>query len=221
MPHLSTYHSQIYCDFREIEASAYRQIVRFYEKNEDAIKQLDFEEGFDLLVAYVNALFDIGAYYKHLIMVDVVIEISILKNIKKFNGGDVFYKMLFKKAASLYNTLEYDKADYILRELIKINPFDKDTVLFLKKCLRKKESRLIVKTRELSIFLFLLAALLISVEILFVRPFYKAHIGMVELSRTVIFGLGVVSLLIGVLFQRWAVEKEVNQFVADIRQQKI
>ena len=113
----STYHSRIFRDFKEIDAANHRRIIRFYEDKEEDIQRLDFEEYFQLIVAYVNALFEVGAYQKHLLMVDVVIEMTIVHNVERYKGEDIYEKMLFRKAASLYNIMEYAKAEYILREL--------------------------------------------------------------------------------------------------------
>ena len=77
----STYHSKEYRDFRAIEPGDWRGVVRFYEKNEAAIRGLDFEEYFELLLAYTDALSEIGAWQKHLLMADVVIEISVMENL--------------------------------------------------------------------------------------------------------------------------------------------
>ncbi len=216
----STYHSKIYRDFKEIDGANYRRIIRFYEEREDAIRQLDFNENFELLVAYVNALFEVGSYQRHLLMVDLIIEMAIVQNIRQYRGEDVYHKMLFRKAASLYNLMEYNKADYILRELIKMDPYDEDSIMFLKKCLRKKEPGFLNKAKAASIFLFLMAAFVISIEVLFVRPFYKMHVAPVEASRNAIFLLGCIFLLGGNLFHRFRVYREVNQFVEHIRRRK-
>ncbi len=216
----STYHSKIYRDFKEIEQTAYRQIIHFYEEKENDIRRLDFEESFEMLAAYVDALFEIGAYQKHLLMVDVVIESTIVHHDAVRRGDELFKNMLFKKAASLYNILEYNRADYILRELIKIDPHDADTVLFLKKCLRKKHPELVNNARATSIFLFLLTAFVICIEVLFIRPFYSIHTELVETSRISLFFLGCAFLVGGDLVHRWRVEREVNEFVGLIRQQK-
>ena len=216
----STYHSKIYRDFKEIDQTAYRQIIYFYEDKEDDIRRLDFDESFEMLAAYVDALFETGAYQKHLLMVDVVIESTIVHHDAIQHGEAVFKTMLFKKAASLYNILEYNRADYILRELIKIDPDDADTSMFLKKCLRKKHPQLVNNARAASIFLFLLTAFIICIEVLFIRPFYSIHTGLVETSRISLFFLGCAFLVGGDLLHRWRVEREVNEFVARIRQQK-
>ncbi len=215
-----TYHSKIFRDFKGIEPNDYREIIRFYEDKENEIRRLDFEEYFELLVAYVDSLFEIGAYSKHLLMVDLVIEHAIEYNIRRPGEDDLFQHMLFKKAASLYNTLELNQADYILRELIRIDPYDRVSILFLKKCLRKQQPDLVYNTRATAIFLFLLCAFVICIEVLFVRPFYSIHSGLIETSRNSIFIMGIGFLIGGDLLHRWLVDREINRFVADIKRQK-
>ncbi len=216
----STYHSKIYREFKAIEAAAYRQIIHFYEKQEDAIKKLDLEEYFELTTAYVNALFEVGAFHKHLSLVDHIIELAITHNIEFYKGEDIFLKMLFRKAASFYNLFEYDKAEYILREIIRINPWEKDAVLFLKKCMRSKQPRYVQYARAISIFLFLVAAMVIALEVLLVRPFFKSYIASVEETRFIIFGMGGIILISGDILHRLVVEHRVNDFVNSIRRQK-
>ncbi len=216
----STYHSRIFRDFREIDAANYRRIIRFYEDKEEDIKRLDFDEYFELITAYVNALFEVGAYQKHLLMVDVVVEMAIVNNVEMYKGEDIYQKMLFRKAASLYNIIEYAKAEYILRELIKIDPFNEDFILFLRKCLRKKEPGFLNKAKATSIFLFLLSAFIISLEVLFIRPFYKNHVDVVEASRTAIFLLGCTALVGGTLLHHWLVQRRVSRFVENTRNAK-
>lgn len=216
----STYQSKLFRDFKAIEVTAYRQIIHFYEKQESHILQLDFEEHFELQTAYVNALFEVGAYHRHLILVDMVIEMAITNNIEFYKGEDIFLKMLFRKAASLYNMLEYDKAEYILREIIRINPWDKDAAIFLKKCLRRQQPKFLQASRAISILLFLLAALVIAAEVLVIKPFYPMYAAAVEQSRFGLFGLGLVLLIGADLLHRAYVENRVNHFVNMTRRQK-
>lgn len=209
----STYHSKTYRDFMALDEKAYRDMIRFYEEREDDIKRLDFEEFFELLLAYTDALFEIGSYRKYLLLVDYVIECSFNNNIQFLGRKDVFYHLLFRKAASLYNTLSYQKADYILRELIRINPEREEVSQFLKKCLRKMNPAIIRHSRAAGILMFFLAALVICVEVLFIRPFVSEFTSPVELSRNLIFGFGCFLLLAGVLIHRWQIDREVNAFV--------
>ncbi|MFN7120079.1 MAG: hypothetical protein ACK4TA_25030 [Saprospiraceae bacterium] len=216
----STYQSKIFRDFKAIDTGAYRQIIHFYEKQEAAIHQLEFEEHFEVLTTYVNALFEVGTYSKHLVLVDVVIEMAITQNITFYKGEDIFLKMLFRKAASLYNLLEYEKAEYILREIVRINPWNKDTVLFLKKCLRRQQPKYLQVARAMSIVLFLLAAIVIAIEVLVIRPFFNEYTQLVEQSRFTLFGTGGF-LLVGMTFlHRLWVDFQVEEFVRSIRRQK-
>lgn len=216
----STYHSKVYRDFKEIDAVAYRQIIRFFEKRESAIGKLEFSEYFELLVAYVDALFEVGAYQKHILMVDSVIENSIAQNIHFYKGRDIFSNMLFKKAAAHYNLLQYKESEYILRELIRMDPYDKEVIIFLKKCLRRKTSKLVSVARASSIFLFLLTAFLISMEVLLIRPFFRMHASLIENSRITMFIIGLVILIGGDLIHRLSVEQSINDFVKSIKRSK-
>jgi len=217
----STYYSKIYRDFKALDERAFRDMVRFYEEREDDIKQLEFGEFFELLIAYVDALFEIGSYRKYLLLVDYAIECSITYNIQYVAHRDIYYHLLFRKAASLYNTLAYDKADYILRELIRMNPEKVEVSQFLKKCLRKTKPALVRHSRAASILLFLLAALVICVEVLFVRPFMGEWTASIELTRNLIFVTGCISLIGGALIHHWQTGQEVNAFVRTALERKV
>jgi hypothetical protein len=191
------YFVQVYRSFREIDPVSYREIVRFYEKEEQTILKLNFDEFFEILVAYVDALFEIGAYRKHLVMVDSVIELSIDHNVRIYKQEDLFYKMLFRKAASLYNTHRFKEAEHILGELLKMDADNAHTARFYRKCRFKARPGLLNTARAVSVFFFLLSALIISIEVLFVRPWYAIHVDLVEQTRNSIFVLGCLGLLLG------------------------
>lgn len=213
----STYHSKIYRDFREIGADNYRKLIHFYEQREEAIRALDFEEYFELLMAYTDALFEVGFYQKYLLMVDVAIELVIMHDVKDRSGEDLYLRLLFRKAAAHFRCLQYDKCDYVLRELLRIDPHHGDAALFLRKCLRHKNPALLRHAKAAAIFCFLLSALVICIEVLFVRPFYDVHTDLVEMSRNSIFGLGCALLFGGLLLHRLQAEYEAYRFVRRLR----
>jgi hypothetical protein len=215
-----TYHSKLYRDFKSIDSASYRDIIHFFERKEEDIRQLDFEEYFELLYIYVNALFEVGAYQKHVVMADEVIEAAICHNIQWYKNEDIFQKSLFRKAASLYNTSEFGHAEYILRELIRIDPEYRDAVAFLKKCIRAGNLRSLQVFRAAGIFLFLVSAAVICAEVLLVRPFYALHAPAVELLRNALFAGGCSALIAGELWRRWKAHRTAEFFVAENRQQK-
>lgn len=215
-----TYHSKLYRDFKSIDGASYRDIIHFFERKEEDIRQLDFEEYFELLYIYVNSLFEVGAYQKHLVMADEVIEAAICHNIQWYKNEDIFQKALFRKAASLYNSSEFGHAEYILRELIRIDPEYRDAVSFLKKCIRAGNIRSLQVFRAAGVFLFLVSAAVICAEVLLVRPFYTLHAPAVELLRNALFGAGCGSLVAGELWRRWKAHRAAEFFVEENRRQK-
>jgi len=203
-----------------MDPRAYRERVRFFEKYEEKIRKLGEEESFEMLLVYVNALFEIGAYRKHLLLIDHVIEGAIRYNISQYEGEDLFQTSLFKKAASLHNTHQFKKADIILRQLVRMDPYNSIPIRFLKKCIRRCRPGLLNTFRALGVFMFLLAALIIALEVLFVRPFYDMHTALVETSRNTLFILGCVVVAGGFLYNRWLAEREVENLVSRMRQRK-
>mgnify|MGYP001546090202 CR=1 FL=1 len=216
----TTYHSLLYRNFKEIAADNFRQIIRFYEENEKKIRFLHFEEYFDLQAAYVNALFEIGAYKKYLLGVDQVIEMTITHNIRQHHGEDVFRQLLFRKAASLYNLHDFDKSRYILCELIKIDKNDKFAIQLLTACLRKQPSNWLRVFRAVSIFLFLATALIIFIEVMAIRPFFENYSSDIELIRNISFVSGLLVLGTGVLYHRLHADYKVSRFISCVRQGK-
>ena len=193
----STYPSQIYRSFRAIDRSEFRRVVRFYERHQKSILMLDFDEYFELLLAYTKSLFEICEYEKHIKMADEVIRISIIENITYVNGEEVYCATLFQKAASYYRLQEFRKAQYIVCELIKINPSDNLNIRFLGRILRDDKPQYVRHTRAISILMFLVSALLICVQVLLVKTFYPTYDGQMEIARNSVFALGILTLVSG------------------------
>lgn len=196
------YYSKVYRDFKGIEPGAYRDVLHFYELHEEAIRGAEFEEYFEMLVAYTEALFETGAYRKHLLMADVAIGESMSQELELDYGKSVFGRMLFRKAASHFNLAEYQQAEYITGQLIRIDPEHEQALRFFRKCRYLQRPGWLHNVRATVIFLLLLAALVVCIEVLLVRPFYGMHVHLVETSRNTIFGMGVL-LLIGGEGMHW------------------
>lgn len=207
-------------NFKAIDTGEFRQVVWYYERHQKAILALEFEEYFEMLVAYTHALFQVNEYKKHLEMADIVIEISIIENINYVNGEEIFKRILFQKAASHYNILEYKKAIHVLRELLKIEPDNYENRLFLEKCLRDNKPEIIRLTRAVGVFLFLFSAFTISIEVLVVRNFYPEFTYFIEIFRNTAFGLGLLTLLGGIIWDRWWSFREVRRFVQEAKKRK-
>jgi tetratricopeptide (TPR) repeat protein len=215
-----TYHSQVFRNFKAIDALEYRKIVHFYERYEKSVLQLDFEEYFEMVVAYAQALFEVESYRKHIMMADVVIETSISQNITHINKEEIFLSTLFQKAASYYQLQDFAKAEHTLKELIKLQPADPLSIRLLEKVFRDNRPVYIRYARAFAIFTFLVAALGVAIEVLIIRHFLPDWIMMTEWFRNGVFALGVCALTIPELYHRWHVSDRVKKYVREIKSRK-
>jgi tetratricopeptide (TPR) repeat protein len=213
-------YSQIYRNFRTIHTGEYRRIVRFYERHEKEIVQLPFEEYFDLLISYTQALFEVEEYRKCLKNGDIVIQTAILENVTVVKEKDVYQDALFSKAACLHRIGQLDNAQYVLEELIKINPEEHLAIQYLHQVMRDNKPTYTKTIQALSVLLFLISALVISVEVLVVRNLYKNYETIFEWTRNGLFGAGIFLLAACELWHRWRVERYANQFVEKARKVK-
>lgn len=215
-PQPTTYRSKIYRDFRSINPAEHSKVVRFYERNEREITALEFDEYVELLLAYTQSLFELALYSKHLQMADIVIELSIVENLREFNGEELYESTLFRKAASYFHLKQYSKTEYILKELIKINPNDKMNLYFLERCLVKQNHQNQQKMRAVAIVLLLLAAVFICIEMLIIRPLFVEWVNIFELTRNFLFGFGTFVLLLGFFGLRLVAKFKVYRFQRNI-----
>jgi tetratricopeptide (TPR) repeat protein len=215
-----TYRSTLFQSFKAIDAGEYKQVVKYYERHQKEILQLDFEEYFEILVVYTNALFEGSEYRKHILAADIVIETSIIENISMVNGQEIFNAMLFKKAASHYNLFEYKKATHVLQELVKIEPNNSENIRFLEHCLREEHPQIRKHVRAIAVLLFLLAALTVSIEVLFVRHFTPVFAPQIELLRNILFGFGLIVLSVGTFWHRLKYHNQVRKFIKEVKKEK-
>lgn len=222
MSDFSSLHSTTFNRFKEIDIHSYQLISEFYAKNEDLILQLKFHEYFEIHLAYIEALFETGFYQKLLSISDQTIEAVIQNNIQYYQGEDIYRKLLLRKAAAHYNLLEYYKAEFILKELIKINPNDQHVICFLQKCKTNRPPNYVKNTRNVSLLLFLFAAMVICFEMAyfgFGKP--QTEMGMIiEIARNMVFLGGWLVLIIGDGYFRWSILKNIKAFIQKIKSQK-
>jgi len=218
----SNFYSQLYNDFQEIDGYAYREIVEFYTTNEEDIQRLIFEEYFELQIAYIDALSEISAYKNLLDECEDAIVIVIENNIRYHHGDDIYRKLLLHKALAHFNLLEYLKAEFILEQLVKIDPQDFDTIQFLKRCKIQHPPKFVQHTRSTSLVFFLFTALVICFEMSYFGFAHEPNTmaTTIELSRNIIFLSGWMVLILGDGIFRYEVSKEVNQFVVNVLLEK-
>lgn len=215
-----TYHSKIYRDFRAVDPENHHGIVRFYEKWEDEITRLDFDEYFEMLVAYTQALFRVRAYQKHQIMADVVIMEAMHANIKLYQGEDVFFETLIEKSYSLIYTHRYQKAQHVLYELLKIEPTNVELSKLMKKAKKSVKSYFIKQANACSILLFLLTALVICIDLLVIKNWYLQYHPIFEKMWITMLISGILLLTTSHFYHNWKINQEVRQLIEMLLQRK-
>jgi hypothetical protein len=216
----STTSLKIYRSFKAIDPMAWGRLVRYYERYEDDIAKLDFEEYFDCLQTYTGALFESGQSSKHLVMAEAVIRAIFDKNVRTWHGEDVFATVLFQKAASHFNLDEHARAEHILRELLKMRPDHELAEKLLFRCFRAEKPAFLHKTRVWAMCFFLLAVPIIAFDIVIVRPFFSNFETTLQIIWWSLFAGGWVVLAWGDGWNYLRAKQQVRQIVQDARLKK-
>lgn len=184
---------KLYRDFRAIDRRDYYEIVRFYERNEEGLRALDFEQAFECILYYTEALYRIGAYGKHQVMCDYLLEMVIMYNVNNWDGRDVYADLLFAKTTSLLAMRAFDRAQRVAEALVRLYPQYPTAKKLLFRSILYQRPRWMQKVRAWAIALILLSAIVIMIELFVVRPFYFGLYDWVVLGHYILLvgGLGV------------------------------
>ncbi len=215
-----TYTVDLIIQYRELDPSAHRDIIRFYEVNKRSLPHLDVDDYIEIELGYTNALFEIGRYEAFLTSARFLLESLIYYNVKYVNGEDVYEKLLFRKAAAHYHLLELTLAENVLWELLKINPENQTASYLLKRCILRSEPSYLRNTKAVSIFLFLLSAIVIGIELLVVRPFFDHYAQQVEQVRIGIFVFALALLVLSDGWHRLSSFHSVNSEIIRLKSRK-
>lgn len=209
----AAYYSPTFRGYKAIPEHEFRERVRYYEAQESSILTLEFDEYLEIAFNYSICLFEIGAYAKYLPMADILIRTSMEENVTHYKGKNLLCHLLFKKGAAHFNLMQYLDAEHMLRELLKIDPDNKDAAELLIKNARQQSPRFWKVAKATSIGLFLISALIICFEVLVVRPLYENFTFPIELTRTLIFATGLLILIGTYGFHHWRSRKKVDCYV--------
>jgi len=185
----------VYQEYLELDSSAYQEKIRYYERNHSEISQLPFSVSVEIQCECVMAYFEVGAYYTYLKEVDRLIQLVISENIFEVQGKNIFEELLFRKAAALYNVVDYYQSEHVFSELLKINPTNQLYQKAFAKCSIDKLRYEGQGFRSVTIALFILTGIIIAIELLCIRPFHESKIFITELSRNLLFLLAIGSFI--------------------------
>jgi len=210
MKFTSEIEKQVYNDFLGIETSAYQEIIHYYEMNKSEIFKLPLEFKLLIDIRYAFSLYETEDYYSFLTKVDRLINVVIQENIYEIDEKDVFKELLYKKGIAAHKVLDYDKAEHIFSELVKIDKSNKSIdKAFVRNTIDKKryEGKIL---NAISIVLFFVSATIIGMELLLIRTFYPEWTSLFEWTRNGLFLLGVFVLLFLEISIRYKTQRTLN-----------
>ncbi len=202
---------QIYLQYFGIGDDAWRDKVRFYEENVKNLDALYFDDRIELDMDYLLCLFEVGRYERFLSKIDPILETIIAENIYTFKGDNIFNQLLFRKAACYFQLNQYEKAKYILRQLISIDASNGLYIGLYSICNRKlnNDIYLSIKATAMAAFLIVLS---ITVVRIFLEPFFDIYMQPFLVLRTSLIMYAIVCLIgLEVAFQ-YKIKKETNMF---------
>ncbi|MBK8624396.1 MAG: hypothetical protein IPN86_02080 [Saprospiraceae bacterium] len=203
--------NQVYLRYLRLGETAYREKVRFYEENPDAISSLYFEDRLEIDFDYLYCLFEVGRYERFLCKVDPFIELIVVENIYEFRDENIFQELLFRKAACLYQLKQYQKSEVILRQLVRM---DRQNPLFIGLytiCTRKIETDIYITIKALAMASFLIV-LGITIARIFLEPFLDIYLAPFLSLRIILFSFGICCLIGLELAFQYKIYKKTGMF---------
>ena len=159
------------------------------------LANLEMEDYLEIELGYTNALFELGRYESFLASTQFLLESLIYNNVQYINGEDVYEKLLVRKAAAHFNLQELETAEKVLWEILKMNPQNQAAEYLLQRTLIGLQPNYLKNCRSIGTCLFLLSAIIIGFELLFIKPFYEKHVNTLRILEVGVF-LGAVCMIV-------------------------
>lgn len=200
-------YSKLYRSFISIERNNYSKVIHFFQENEEGIRELNDREFNEIMLDFCDALFEAGQYQRYIKFSLEILPISL-----EYGVPDHLYsKILFRRAASFYNIGLTSSAESILIQLYRISPDKKEVKLLLKKCIKTKRTGFVQKIRAIAILFILLTALISSIEVLFIRPFYEPYLSTFEMTRYILIISAMAIVIFGLLMEQLSIKEQIEK----------
>ncbi len=190
----STYQSDIVLGFKEIPKKDYSRQIYFIEQNQDEVERMDTFFRIDLMEKYSIALFEIGHYGKCLKVLDPLIFDVVDIDFRR-KEEDVFYNLLIRKTSCLYNTKDFDGAEHVAYEMIKIKPDSKQACSILRSTKAKIIKRNTAGLRALVVMFLLFGLGITCFDLLIAQSFLEDYTPPIKAVRNTFMILSMGSLV--------------------------
>lgn len=206
--------------FREIDPQEHRNIVAYYEENQDSIHLLPYLEQLRIHRSYITAIFELSDHSKYLSCCTDYIEKLFTGPTHKDSWREDLCDCLYKKAVSEYQCGQLDSAEKTVDELLKLDPDHKGLHQLIVKIRLSRRIDILQGISAITIFTTIFAAVVIAVELFYIRPFASSLIIPAEWLRISLFSFSVVHFFVAHLILRVWMKKEADEKVRLARARK-
>lgn len=211
---------RLYRNFKAIEINDFHGLIRYYEQNEDGIRALEFEQYLDCTLIYADALFEAEDFGKFIVMCDHLLEIVIMQNIHEWEGIDLYHRLLLTKSEALYHQQEYAKSERILKEVIKLYPYDGLAAVYLNKVMLRQRGVWLFHARGITVGLALFAVIVIALELLAIPQLFPDLSTPFQVAHNLLIGLSLAALSVSEAFHALRCRRRCLKFVAQARKHR-
>ncbi|GLR19778.1 hypothetical protein [Portibacter lacus] len=183
----STYYADVVLGFKQIPEKNYSRQIYFIEKNREIVENMESDFRIDLLDKYNIALYEIGHFKKCLDHLDLLIFDVINENFQQ-GSDDLFCVLLKRKAFALFNIGEFEKAQHVSSELLKIDPTSLESNLILTNAGYKLIKQKTKGIRAVAVMMLIFGICFTCFDLLVIHSFYPEQI--VKVGNIQLFTIG-------------------------------
>lgn len=189
--------SGIYAAFLRLPPEDWVAATRFYERHKDGMGGLPPAQRMDILSHYVLALHHLKDYQGVVGGVESLLPLSLSDEIPAEEGLPVYEEALSLKANAHHRLMEYREANHILAELSRLNPARKEYAHRRTRSLYMDKPPYNRLTRAATVALLLLSAVVILLEILFIKTLHLRYAEFAAGFRNILFVAGLALFIVG------------------------
>lgn len=182
--------------FYMIDPTAHRNIVEYYESNREQIAYLADEKRLNIFSAYLDALYQLGQFSKYLKESQYMLESLYDCQYEFIDFRSILSDTLYCRSRSLFELGYLSRAESELVELLKLDRHNKEAKRLILGVFIQKKIDLLQGISAVTILTAFLAAAIIAVELLYIRPFYPEWTNSFEWTRNFLLSFSIVHFFI-------------------------
>ena len=200
--------------FSEIDPTDPRTLVAYYEQNAHQIAGLPDRDQRKIHRSYLMALYELEDFQGYIQQCPGYLARLFESNEHDPTWRDDLHKCLYRQARAAYETGDLGQSRRTFEELMRLDPDHPGLIRMYTKVLIHQKMDLLQGISAITILSALMAALVIAVELFYIRPFAAEWIASAEILRIGLFGFSIVHFFTAhALLYGWMYRKAQGQLL--------